>query len=155
MSHLNIWQSFSIYRQTCVNDHLWTTATCLQQPAWKQFFLIESNLKNQLLNNSHFFLSQGWPLYTGLTVGHILNNDWKKVNKIIFLFKSIYDGATSSATLVAALCGHQLPATSVFTSTGNKMYIVFTTDKYSGVFTGFSATYTFVWKIIKTIVPQI
>jgi len=67
-----------------------------------------------------------------------------KVNKIIFLFKSIYDGATSSATLVAALCGHQLPATSVFTSTGNKMYLVFTTDKYSGVFTGFSATYTFI-----------
>jgi len=62
-----------LYSQTWVNDHLRIATTCLQRP---QFWGPNFNFHNtkQPLNNDHLsttatnFGSQGWSLYTSLTV---------------------------------------------------------------------------------------
>jgi len=66
-----------MYSQTCANDHLRKTTTCLQRPPfWSPiftFYNIKQPLnKNHLSTTATIFGSRGWSLYTGLTV-HILH----------------------------------------------------------------------------------
>ncbi len=56
---LSNWQwKKSKYSQTCLNDHLWTTATCQKRPVW----VINDQSKSQFyqtpLSNGHFFQVQ-------------------------------------------------------------------------------------------------
>ena len=81
-----------VYSQTWVNDHLWTTTTCLQRPPfWGPIFTFY-NIKLPL-NNDHLSItatnlgSRGWSLYTGLTVHrktmkcHQATNNKQKTSK--------------------------------------------------------------------------
>jgi hypothetical protein len=63
------------YSQTWVRDHLWTTATCQQWPAWipnpaKLARKFCANLwpATTFLTTATFLGSQGWSLYSSLTV---------------------------------------------------------------------------------------
>jgi hypothetical protein len=58
-----------IYSQTCPNDHLRITATCQQRPDLSHNDQPTTGLfQSTLCVTTTFFRSQGWPLYTGLTV---------------------------------------------------------------------------------------
>ncbi len=52
-------QNILQYSQTCANDHLWTTTTCQQRPAWRINDQLESSLplifSNTPLHNGHVF----------------------------------------------------------------------------------------------------
>jgi hypothetical protein len=62
-------QTFSKYSQTCPNDHLRITATCQQRPDLSHNDQPTTGLfQSTLCVTTTFFRSQGWPLYTGLTV---------------------------------------------------------------------------------------
>ncbi len=67
-----------IYSQIWANGYLWITATCLQRPLFERPNFNYFNIPRLTLNNDHLSTtasvlgSQGWPLYTGLTVVSIL-----------------------------------------------------------------------------------
>ena len=58
------------YSQTCPNDHLQITATCQQRPVCSPNGQPEATdlFHINLYITATFVRSQGWPLYTGLTV---------------------------------------------------------------------------------------
>jgi len=79
-----------LYSQTWVNDHLWITTTCLQQPLfWGpnfNFHNVKLPLSNDHLSTTATnFGSRGWSLYTSLTV--FLNFEWqtsKSASKFLY-----------------------------------------------------------------------
>ena len=64
--------------------------------------------------------------------------------KNVNLFQTIFDGATSDSPVLAKLCGHHLPTTTVYTSSGVQMLVTLTTDYESGFFKGYSADYAYI-----------
>ena len=66
-SGFEINKMYLLYSQTCPNGHLSTTASL--QPSWPAWSLLTTDLFHiTLCLTNTFFRSQGWPLYTGLTV---------------------------------------------------------------------------------------
>ncbi len=51
--------SFYMYSQTWLNDHLWTTATCKQRPVWVFNGQSKSQFYQAPLSNSRFFQVPG------------------------------------------------------------------------------------------------
>lgn len=58
-------------------------------------------------------------------------------------YVALYDGANTSAPLIAQSCGPTLPSPNTFVSTGNQMYVRFKADG-SVPAKGFKANYTWV-----------
>ena len=90
-----------IYSQTWANDHLRIATTCLQRPLFwgpiLNFYSINDLWTTTTCQQPPlFFGSQGWSLYTGLTVHRFLMSVWWNKSSNYFNIKTLWKSKGNS-----------------------------------------------------------